>query len=79
MLSLVKKNHCIYSTDSVVNLQNYILYHMDEDEKKEAEKMWRRENKTEYGAMFHLCLLEHCSELEGYSILIHRGEYNGNS
>ena len=79
MLSLVNKNHCIYSTDSVENLYNYIKSNMDIIELEEAEQMWKTENRTEYGAMYHLCLLEHCSTLEGYSLLIHKGEYNGDS
>ena len=79
MLSLVKKNHCLYSTDSVENLYNYIKSNMDMVELEEAEQMWKLSNRTEYGEMYHLCLLEHCSILEGYSLLIHKGEYNGNS
>ena len=78
MLSLIKDKNCIYSTDSVDSLISYIKHHMDSDEQIEAEEMWRTENKIEYGAMYHLCLLDNCSELEGVSLLIHKGEYNGN-
>lgn len=79
MFSLIKDNVCIFSTQSVENLYSYIKINMDSIELKEADEMWKTENRTEYGAMYHLCLLEHCSKLEGCSLLIHKGEYNGNS
>lgn len=78
MLSLVHKGYCRYSTDSVENLYDYIICHMTLDELKEAKEMFSKENK-EYGAMWHMCLLEHCSELAEYRLLIHKGEYNESS
>ena len=78
MLSLVNKGYCIYSTDRVENLYDYILCHMNLDELAEAKEMFNKENK-EYGAMWHVCLLEHCSKLDGYGLLIHKGEYNGSN
>ena len=78
MLSLVNKGYCIYSTDRVENLYDYILCRMTLDELTEAKEMFNKENK-EYGGMWHVCLLEHCSKLAGYGLLIHKGEYNGSN
>ena len=68
MISLVKNNVTLYSTESERNLGWYILNNMTEDEKRLALDAWRCDSK-QFDNLRYICLLDYCSILEDYSIL----------
>ena len=72
MLSLVKDKKEIYRTNYVDELIRYLENQCTESELKDAREMFKIECLTEFGRMWHLCLIDNCERLEGVSLMIHK-------
>ena len=69
-----------FSASTSFELESFIRRLMDRDELLEAETAFYKDDGIEYRYDFVMCLLEHCTALDEYSLEKNKGrKINGNS